>query len=285
MIENELDIQDLNLAFREKSERVLREFTRVVNAFNKAFHNKEGRRTALKNKLETLAGQIQAAVDKLETIARNIGIYDQNTGKIAVTLDALREREALIKEQFERLLAGPEAGSDKLGLALPDEVSSETHGGSSRESLVKRRKQYLDGLEGVFRKLEDELATIDGIRKEMERARAEIAIKKEESLETKEILEGHSKQLMGEVRALESELEHSLKQEATLIREFERMVNGVESQIEIGAEADRVLFSILGVAEADSPSASGDVPEGSNGAKSAKQSERIFPERQKAAVA
>ncbi|MBI4384710.1 MAG: hypothetical protein HY579_11840 [Nitrospinae bacterium] len=248
MNQDEPDTQSVNRALQDKGGSVLREFTRVVNAFSKALDQKDRQRESIKYKLEDLFGRIQNAAQKLETVVRNIEIYRQNNEKIAVALDNLAEREELIEEQFEKLMATPRFERDEGA------GEANRQGGMSlREDLVRKRKQFLDGLDGIFRKLEEELAVIEGVRKEMERARMEIAIKNEESLETKLYLENQRTQLLREVKTLQEELDGSVKQETVLIREFDRLLNGAEAQIEIGQEADRVLLSVLAESEPDDP--------------------------------
>lgn len=250
MSQDESDMQSVNRALQDKGGSVLREFTRVVNAFSKALDQKDRKRESIKYKLEDLFGRIQNAAQKLETVVRNIEIYRQNNDKIAVALDNLAEREELIKDQFEKLMATPRFERDESA------GDPGRQGGMSlRENLVWKRKQFLDGLDGIFRKLEEELAVIEGVRKEMERARMEIAIKNEESLETKLYLENQRAQLLQEVKTLQGELDGSVQQEMVLIREFDRIVNGVESQVEIGQEADRTLLSVL--AESEDPERAG----------------------------
>ncbi|MBI4389242.1 MAG: hypothetical protein HY580_03600 [Nitrospinae bacterium] len=248
MNQDESDTQSVNRALQDKGGSVLREFTRVVNAFSKALDQKDRQRESIKYKLEDLFDRIQNASQKLETVVRNIEIYRQNNEKIAVALDNLAEREELIKGQFEKLMAAPRFETDESA------GDAGRQGGMSlRENLVRKRKQFLDGLDGIFRKLEEELAVIEGVRKEMERARMEIAIKNEESLETKLYLENQRIQLLQEVKVLQEELDGSVKQETVLIREFDRLLNGAEAQIEIGQEADRVLLSVLAEPEPDGP--------------------------------
>ncbi len=226
MNQDESDTQSVNRALQDKGGSVLREFTRVVNAFSKALDQKDRQRESIKYKLEDLFDRIQNASQKLETVVRNIEIYRQNNEKIAVALDNLAEREELIKGQFEKLMAAPRFETDESA------GDAGRQGGMSlRENLVRKRKQFLDGLDGIFRKLEEELAVIEGVRKEMERARMEIAIKNEESLETKLYLENQRIQLL----------------------QFDRLLNGAEAQIEIGQEADRVLLSVLAEPEPDGP--------------------------------
>lgn len=242
-IRSQFKEQQENPALQEKGNLVLREFTRVVNTFNRALHYKETQRFSLIDKINGLKEYIAENSKKLQTINRNIEIYDQNTLKIATTLENFRQREELIKRQFELLLQGSQFSGIVTG-------SSDVSTSVTRDSLIKRRKEYLDGLDNVFKQLEGELSTIEGIRKEMENARVEISIKKEEALESKDLLENSNSRFSSEVKALETSLENSVKEERKLIKEFGQMMGDTEKRIELGQEIDHILFSILAAGEA-----------------------------------
>lgn len=241
-----------NPALQEKCGQVLREVNRVVDTYNRALKSKEGLRISLIGKIDALIVSMNENHAKLKTVNRNIEIYAQNTQKIARTFENLGQREVLIKEQFELLLKGPNVNESSV---LTGIKSSEHAGGmmstATREGLIKRRKEYLDGLDNVFRKLEEELASIEGIRKEMERARVEISIKNEEAMESRELLESNGRKLLGEVKKLQSELDKSVTEERLLIKEFGRVVHDVEKCIEIKQDIDHLLFSILAASETE----------------------------------
>ena len=104
--------QHENLDLQEKGGQVLREFTRVVNTFNTALKCKEKQRLTLIGKIDELRELIGENFQKLKTITRNIEIYNQNTQKIAATLENFNQREKLIKGQFELLLQGSQTNEE-----------------------------------------------------------------------------------------------------------------------------------------------------------------------------
>lgn len=241
-----------NPALQEKCGQVLREVNRVVDTYNRALQSKEILRKSLIAKIDALIVLMNENYTKLKTVNRNIEIYAQNTQKIARTFENLGQREILIKEQYELLLKGPNVSEANVlsGVLKGSEHAGGLTGTATREGLIKRRKEYLDGLDNVFKKLEEELSTIEGIRKEMERARVEISIKNEEAMEAREGLENNGRRLLGEVKLLESDLDKSLIEERLLIKEFGRVVTDVEKCVEIRQEIDHLLFSILATGEA-----------------------------------
>lgn len=241
-----------NPALQEKGSQVLREFTRVVGTFNRSLIYKAKQRVSLQEKISALAHLFDENSKKLQTVIRNIEIYRQNNQKIAITLENLRQKETSVKDQFELLLSGSQyhEGSSMSGAYAKDREDRGVATLLTRESLTKRRKEYLDGLDNVFKQLEGELSSIEGIRKEMEQARVEISVKNEEALEAKESLENYGRELMNEIKAYNAELEFSVKEEQKLIKSYAQLVADVERRIEINQDIDHTLFSVLAAGEA-----------------------------------
>lgn len=233
-----------NISLREKGGYALREYDRVIETFNKVLHYKEKIRLTLEQKLSALNAQVEANRHLLQTLVRNIEIYDNNIAKIGSNLEQLDKEENETKENYQKMLRGasleelPQAGGDPEG----DDALS-------RENLIQRRRDYLETLNNSFRQMDEELYSIDGLRREMLQARSDIQRKKDEALQKKEIFEDNDRRFIDEVKRNETELENSVNEERVLIDEFSNLLQKVQNCIEINDDIDHVLFSSLTAAE------------------------------------
>ncbi|MEE9258795.1 MAG: hypothetical protein V3U37_04575, partial [Nitrospinaceae bacterium] len=180
----------------------------------------------------------------LQTLVRNIEIYDNNIAKIVSNLEQLDKEETEIKDNYQKMLRGasleelPQAGGDR-----------EEDDALSRENLIQRRRDYLETLNNSFRQMDEELYSIDGLRREMLQARSDIQRKKYEALQKKEIFEDNDRRFIDEVKRNETELDNSVNEERVLIDEFSNLLQKVQNCIEINDDIDHVLFSSLTAAE------------------------------------
>ncbi|KMP12487.1 hypothetical protein UR09_01120 [Candidatus Nitromaritima sp. SCGC AAA799-A02] len=239
-----------NSAARERGQSVAREYERVVSTFNRVLQFKEKVRLSLENRIRELQDLLHTNGDKFNTLTRNLKIYDQNVEKIAGNLSDLLAEETRIKEQYNKLLQG--ASMEAVGAPAGEESLLEEHsgeGGLSTENLMQKRNHYLDNLSSSFQKLDEDLHSIDCLRKEMLNARSEILRKKEQALDKKAQVEENERQLSEELERIESDLETSVKEEEVLTFEYAELINKVESCIEISEDIDRVLFSSLSAAD------------------------------------
>jgi chromosome segregation ATPase len=129
----------------------------------------------------------------------------------------------------------------------PDANNEDPEG--SRELLIRRRRNYLDNLDKSFKRLDNELFSIEKLRAELTHARGEILVKKDEAQKKIRLLEEEGKRFLDEVKRIEAELESSVKEEGLLIKEFKELVGKVESSLEISDEMDHILFTHLTAAE------------------------------------
>ena len=115
----------------------------------------------------------------------------------------------------------------------------------SREYLIQRRRNYLESLDQSFKRLDGELFSIEKIRAELERARSEILVKKDDAHKQMAVLEETGAEYLEDVKHREKELETSVEEERLLINEFNRLVNDAEKTLEISDEIDHILFTYL----------------------------------------
>ena len=243
---NYSEITQENLTIRERGNSSAHEYSRVVETFKNVLDYKEKFRNSLEEKLSAIGKEVNGNVENLETLLRNIDIYDQNIDKISSNVGNLYSEESSIKAQYEELLKGSVAGGEESV-----EKNREDQEGS-RELLIQRRRSYLDNLDKSFKRLDSELFSIEKLRAELTNARGEILVKKDGAQKKIRLLEEAGKKLLDEVKRIEAELESSIKEEGLLIKEFKVLVGKVESSLEISDEMDHILFAHLTAAESRS---------------------------------
>ena len=243
---NYSEITQENLTIRERGNSSAHEYSRVVETFKNVLDYKEKFRNSLEEKLSAIGKEVNGNVENLETLLRNIDIYDQNIDKISSNVGNLYSEESSIKAQYEELLKGSVAG----GVESVEKNREDQEG--SRELLIQRRRSYLDNLDKSFKRLDSELFSIEKLRAELTNARGEILVKKDGAQKKIRLLEEAGKKLLDEVKRIEAELESSIKEEGLLIKEFKVLVGKVESSLEISDEMDHILFAHLTAAESRS---------------------------------
>ena len=234
-----------NLSIQERGISSAREYSRIVETFGRVLKHKETLRVSLLRNLSSLGQQVKNNIENLETLMRNIDIYNQNIDKISNNLGQLLIEENSIKERYEEFLNGTAETA-----SFDDDTSgADLDSVDSREYLIQRRRSYLENLDQSFKRLDGELFSIEKIRAELERARDEILVKKDDAEKQMGALEETGVRLLEDVKHREKELESSMDEERLLINEFKRLVNRVEKNIEISDEIDHILFTYLTTAE------------------------------------
>jgi septal ring factor EnvC (AmiA/AmiB activator) len=243
---NYSEITQENLTIQERGNLSAQEYSRVVETFKKVLDYKEKFRNSLEAKLSAISKEVNDNVENLETLMRNIDIYDQNIDKISSNVGNLYSEENAIKAQYEELLNGCAMESPE-----PAEKNHEDQE-DSRELLIQRRRNYLDTLDKSFKRMDSELLSIEKLREELTNARGEILVKKDGAKKKNRLLEEAGKKLLEEVKRIEAELESSVKEEGLLIKEFKLLVGKVEFSLEISDEMDHILFTHLTAEESRS---------------------------------
>lgn len=255
MVMNQMDplIAEENIAVREKALIVSREFDRIVNTFRRVLEFKEKYGKSLEEKFDALKIQLKDNLDQLEEVNRNIEVYDSNSEKIISNLKQLDDDDRKFTDQYERLLRGIGLEGKGLGAENLDNSNLSSPNGSDgqelRERLMSRRGEFLENLKHSFDKLDENLASINDLKKELNESRIEISQRKLKALENKKELEEMGKKIVNDVGRLENELATTTVEEKTLIDEFSKIVGHVESCLELDEATDHVLFSSLSIVE------------------------------------
>jgi len=245
-----------NFSVRERGVSTAREYSRIVETFNRVLEYKEKFRMSIEGQLASIGKQVKENIENLETLMRNIDIYVQNVDKISNNLAQLQTEENSIKIRYEELLSG----STELDSISDDKSSDDLDFAGSREYLIQRRRNYLENLDKSFKRLDGELFSIEKLRSELTRARGEILVKKDDAQKKISILEENGIRLLEDVKRVEIELESSINEEGLLINEFKRLVKGAERTLELSDEVDHILFTYLTAAESKDIASKNQVP-------------------------
>jgi len=251
-----------NAKIREEGQSLVREIENVVKTFDRVLQFKENQRLALLTKIDEAKKNRQDHLNQIKTLAGNIAIYDENTGKITHARQQLVEREQLIKDNYEKMLAGslmpeeiellkPEKlpGQNRVTLDIKEKLSRTYKDATGHDALILRRKEYLENLDNAFRKFEEDLFHIDGVRTNLANAQKQIDRKKEKALNAKAALESNYKALSKKQEKFEEELNLSIQQENILLQEYRAVIKSASSDIEISQKTDELIFSLLAAAE------------------------------------
>ena len=244
-----------NLSIRERGVSSAREYSRIVETFNRVLEYKEKFRMSIEGQLASIGNQVKENIENLETLMRNIDIYVENIDTISNNLAQLQTEENSIKVRYEELLNG----STELD-SVDGDKNDDLDSAGSREYLIQRRRNYLENLDKSFKRLDGELFSIEKLRSEITRARGEILVKKDDAQKKISILEENGARLLEDVKRVEMELESSINEERLLINEFKRLVSGAERTLEISDEIDHILFTYLTAAESKDIAAKNPVP-------------------------
>ncbi|HIE80631.1 MAG TPA: hypothetical protein EYQ03_08410, partial [Nitrospinaceae bacterium] len=95
-----------NFSVRERGVSSAREYSRIVETFNRVLEYKEKFRMSIEGQLASIGKQVKENIENLETLMRNIDIYVQNVDKISNNLAQLQTEENSIKIRYEELLSG-----------------------------------------------------------------------------------------------------------------------------------------------------------------------------------
>jgi len=239
---NYSDTDQNNIAIRDRACSSVCDYSRMVEKFNKVLDYKAKLRSSLEAQLSSMGEAVHGYMDNLETLTRNIQVYDQNLGKVSNNLDNLNTKEISIKEKYEELLNGSSKETEFLE-SYPEEITNDQNG--PREGLIKRRQNYIETLDKSFKRLDNELFSIERLKSELTHARDEIIGKKVEAEKKIYVLKESGKRLLENVKDIEGELKSSVNEEEQLIAEIKSISEKIENDIEISGEIDHILSSCL----------------------------------------
>jgi len=247
-----------NTKVREEGSNLSRELEGVVQTFNNVLEAKEEERTILVERIEQLKLISEETLGQLRVLSNNLSIYDQNLTKVTAALDQLDANEQLIKGRYESLLVGNSSLSDLMPLEpgnlsvqkrVTMDVEEKLMGQYNknclgRDHLIKRRREYLESLDNAFKKFDEDLFYIDGVRTNLMAAFSEINAKKEKAKDMKASIEARYGAVTEEKKTLDKELEGVMRQENYLINEYREMLRPIGASLEIKPQTDKMLFNM-----------------------------------------
>ncbi len=247
-----------NTKVREEGGNLSRELEGVVQTFNNALEAKENERTVLVDRIDQLKLISEETLGQLRILSTNLSIYDQNLAKVTAALDQLDANERMIKERYESLLVGSSSLTDLMPLEpgnlsvqkrVTMDVEEKLMGQYNknclgRDHLIKRRREYLESLDNAFKKFDEDLFYIDGVRTNLMAALSEISAKKEKAKDMKASIEARYKTVTDEKKTLDKELENVMRQENYLINEYREVLRPIGASLEIKPQTDKMLFNM-----------------------------------------
>jgi chromosome segregation ATPase len=257
-----------NTKVREEGSNLSRELEGVVQTFNNALEGMEKERTILVDRIDQLKLISEDTLGQLRILSTNLSIYDQNLAKVTAALDQLDGNEGMIKERYESLLLGSSNLSDLMPLESGNlsvqkrvtmDVEEKLMGQYNknclgRDHLIKRRREYIESLDNAFKKFDEDLFYIDGVRNNLMGAFSEINAKKEKAKDMKASIEARYKTVTDEKKKLDKELENVIRQENYLISEYREVLRPIGASLEIKPQTDKMLFNMTSEQNESDPS-------------------------------
>ncbi|QPJ66079.1 MAG: hypothetical protein G3M78_12030 [Candidatus Nitrohelix vancouverensis] len=233
----------------ERANSMLNEFQLLTQTFRKALLFKENVRNSLDRKRVELKRQERENNARLQTLENNIRIYSLNTDRIVQNLEELDQKEKNIKQSYEKLLHGSAENPAEAVLAMSEAGGTGAATHVTLDSLIKKRKDYLDNLDKSFKQMDAELLSIETLRQEILFARDEILNKKEKALLKKESILEMGEKISEGLERVDSELGKSINEEQMMTESLRDLLQRIADSMELTEETDRLLFSTLTAAE------------------------------------
>tara|TARA_B100000686_G_C16748090_1_gene950726 strand:+ start:570 stop:1463 length:894 start_codon:yes stop_codon:yes gene_type:complete len=273
------DIGHMNPKTRLEGENLVREFEGIVVLFNRVLQFKERERLILEARVKDLDRKIEDNQSKLKVLEINLSIYDQNDDKISSAFTDLDYQEKKVKDVYETMLTGKsplegvvelEHGKIPLQKQVMFDVEEKlikrySENFSGRDGLIQRRRRYLEDLDSTFKKFDEELFQIDGVRNNLKNARTEIQHKKDKALNARTALESSFNSLNQEKNEVKVRLEESLIEESFVLNEYRELLRPISGHLEIRPQTDQILMNLNSAAETDVDSISNTKAESKKG--------------------
>lgn len=246
------------LALKKEETLLVKEFQRIIDFFNRTLLLKEKIRIALMEKIinsEKLRNEI---FEKLKRVVRNIEIYDKNLEQLDQKKRERSMRESRIKGKYEEIL---HSSSSTQLLALGYE-ESEIFGDicqellnisrdlqnigktTKKEELMKCRQEYMQGLQKLFQKMDEELVAIDKEKEKIKRFYLEIKKKKDKAVKQQTALKKNYNLLVEDVKTKKVGLEISVQEEKTLIAEYRKLIGRIQASLKAIGDIEQILEKV-----------------------------------------
>lgn len=250
---------DKNLLALKKEETLLvKEFQRIIDFFNRTLLLKEKIRIALMEKIINSEKLRNEVFEKLKRVVRNIEIYGKNLEQLDQKKKECSRRESRIKGKYEEIL---HSSSSTQLLALANE-ESEIFGDicqellnisrdlqnigktTKKEELMKCRQEYMQGLQKLFQKMDEELVSIDKEKEKIKRFHLEIKKKKDKAVKQQTALKKNYNLLVDDVKKKKVDLEVSVQEEKTLISEYRKLIGRIQSSLKAIGDVEGILEKV-----------------------------------------
>jgi len=265
---NSFDLDKELVSLKKEETLLIKEFQRIIDFFNRALLRKETIRVALMEKIIRSEKLRTEGFDKLKTVIRNIEIYDKNLEQIAKTQESHSSREVWLKIKYEEMLHSP-SSSQILALATDESeifgdtcqdllsMTEDMHNlgkSTNREELMKCRQEYLQGLQGLFQKMDEELAELDLGREKQRRFSLAIKRKKDKAGKQEIALKKNYNLLVEDIKKKKIDLEVSVQEERALITEYRNLLQQIRSSVKKIGDIDGVMEKLNAFSEPLGPS-------------------------------
>lgn len=242
---------------KSEDDSIYQDFTSLRSAFSREIDLKEKKRQSLIKNIRQLESKQSENCKKIETLDKNVQIYDNNAEEIETRLTNLTRRGNWIKKNYSGIVSGSMNNPQKLlNLDSPDSLTDtfynlfkenmpvhEQQVKSKLEELKTKKEKFFDTLKNLFEQYDDELSVISKEIKHLNELSEEIETKKKNAIQLKKELHESNGVMIEQVLKDQKELEITFDEENSLIKEFQKILQRMKADINVSDITMDILFS------------------------------------------
>ncbi len=242
---------------KSEDDGIHKDFMSLRNAFSREIDLKEKKRHSLMENIRQLDLNQVENCKKIETLDKNLRIYDKNIEELEMRLTNLTKRENWIKKNYSAIVSGSVNDPQKLlDFGNPDSLSDtfynlfkenlDIHGQQAKsklEELQTQKNKFFETLKTLLEQYDKELSAISEEIKQLNDLNEEIDTKKNNAIQLKKELNENNDTLAEQVLKDKKELEITFDEENSLIKEFQKILQRMKADINVSDITMDILFS------------------------------------------
>lgn len=252
-------MEDIELTLthlKSEDDKVHKDFMSLRDTFVREIDQKDKKRRSLMENIQKLElSQIENSKND-RILDKNIQIYKKNIKEIEKRLAKLNKRENWIKKNYSNIVYGTMSGPKQLlkmneSGSLSDifynlfKDNMKLRGrplNSKLEELQHQKEEFLETLQGLFKKYDDELISLNDEEVKLNELKKEIETKHENAVNKKKKLKTDSETTAEQISKSENDLETTLNEEKILIAEFQKIVQNIKADLNVSDLTMEVLI-------------------------------------------
>lgn len=246
---SELDLKIGHL--KEKEDNITHLFQKVKTEFSSSLLYLKRERDSIYKKYEGYSTSRLKTFEKIREVLKVIRLNEKKNEKISKLLKSLKERESVLVNEYNSLLAGATKNDNTVAPGLELYSIYETNKKfnktniQKKDDLNKRKKNLLDALTSSFNKIESELSEIDKHKERLKKDGNEILdILYKANKEHSESQQKYSAEIR-EIKRLKKGIKRILIEEEELRGTYINFLSSIKGALDLPKEIALKLLPIL----------------------------------------